>query len=939
MHLPRPSRVVLSFLAINSGLVRAARGTEPPAWRESGAAFAAGTLGNSGQNLYVNHRGELEVIHRYDLDHNGYLDLLFNNTHDMYHALPATLAVAGPHQTLKAANLEVDGSSRVIPCDLNCDGFTDLVIMPNPQNVQQPRSSMMIAWGGDDGWSSRRLVRQLPVNGVTAFAVADLNHDGWPDILTLNSTGWMMGQPTGRILRTYWGGPEGFAMTNYQDLGVPNAMEVVCGAFGPAHEFVGAVVTSEKVLLLSPDGPKGLKLGPAIELPATKAGASRPRIRSFAGFSGRDPAADRLWVGTESDELYEVKPSLPQPSTRILRAGPAWHLAVGRLDDDAWPDLVVTNRKLVFPKGGVPPEAKPCVTVFWGGEDGINLERRKDLTIANAIAATIGDLDEDGHADLLVAVYQGDKTTQGSSLVLFGDGTRALAGTRAQVSTTGPQDVALARLKPGVPPTAIFTGSLRRTLDDAVPLRLYWGAKDGFSTSRMSDIPNLSGYKSSASDLNSDGFVDMIVINGGDVTDETLDRTPDYGINIYWGGPEGAIAGPGPNRFDASRRQVLHEKSLGSINVADLNRDGYLDLVLGTFEHASNPDAELVIYFGGPQGYRREQRQVFPVKGRSTGCLIGDFNRDGYLDITVNSYTANLLSTYWGSTQGYSDQNKTVLPYPAPIDLEAADLNGDGWLDLLVASYEDPVTKHHDTGFSIFWGSPTGWTQSNSQWLPGSTPVGLAVADLDGDGHLDIVMPSYHGELSREHLPSYIFWGSDTGFLPLNRTPLIINSASEVVIADFNHDGKLDLAFAAHSVDAGHLVSSPIFFNDGNRFQAPAVQYLPSNGPHYMWVQDIGNLYNRRNEETFTSHVLNWSDSCRHGRLQVTATASFGAQVRTLVRSSPDASSLEAAPWRKLTADSFDLAPADRRLQYRLELVSANGDAYPIVRQVDVQIK
>jgi hypothetical protein len=455
----------------------------------------------------------------------------------------------------------------------------------------------------------------------------------------------------------------------------------------------------------------------------------------------------------------------------------------------------------------------------------------------------------------------------------------------------------------------------------------------------MSDIPNLSGYKSSASDLNGDGRVDMIVINGGDVSDETLDRAPNYGINIYWGGADGSIAGPGPNRFDASRRQVLHEKSLGSINVADLNSDGFLDLVLGTFEHENNPDAELVIYYGGASGYNREHRQAFPVKGRSTGCLIGDFNRDGFLDIVVNSYTANLLLTYWGSAQGFSDKNKHTMPYPAPSDLETADLNGDGWLDLLVASYEDPVTKNHDTGLSIFWGSSRGWRQPDSQWLPGSTPIGLAVADLDGDGFLDLVEPSYHGELSREHLPSYIFWGSQAGYLPLNRTPLIINSASEVVIADFDRDGKLDLAFAAHSVDAGHVLSSPIFFNDGRRFADPKVQYLPANGPHYMWVQDVGNLATRRNEECFTSRVLSWERAASAGRLHVEAALAFQSRVRSSVRSAADSAALAHAAWREVAADGFALPPTDRFLQYRLELISANGDAYPVVRRVEISLR
>src|SRR5690606_18893567 len=159
--------------------------------------------------------------------------------------------------------------------------------------------------------------------------------------------------------------------------------------------------------------------------------------------------------------------------------------------------------------------------------------------------------------------------------------------------------------------------SQHRTLDDAVPLRLYWGLADGFSRDTFVDIPNLSGYKSSASDLNSDGFVDMIVINGGDISEEAAERAPHTGINIYWGGADGNLQGPGPTRFDLARRQVLHEKHLGSINVADLDRDGHLDLVLGAFESAGNPDTDIVIYYGGADGFTTAGRETIPVSGRS----------------------------------------------------------------------------------------------------------------------------------------------------------------------------------------------------------------------------------------------------------------------------------------------------------------------------------
>ena len=106
--------------------------------------FADGTLDASGQNIYVSRDGTIRTIHRFDLNQDGYLDLIFNSTHDTSAHIPATLATVTPERRIGQTPLEVSGSKFVALADLNRDGFLDAVFCPNADGVQHPRRFLTI---------------------------------------------------------------------------------------------------------------------------------------------------------------------------------------------------------------------------------------------------------------------------------------------------------------------------------------------------------------------------------------------------------------------------------------------------------------------------------------------------------------------------------------------------------------------------------------------------------------------------------------------------------------------------------------------------------------------------------------------------------------------------------------------------------------------------
>jgi hypothetical protein len=131
--------------------------------------------------------------------------------------------------------------------------------------------------------------------------------------------------------------------------------------------------------------------------------------------------------------------------------------------------------------------------------------------------------------------------------------------------------------------------------------------------------------------------------------------------------------------------------------------------------------------------------------------------------------------------------------------LSLGDVNGDGKLDLVVAStYESAVKVLLNTGNSAIFGTLTPYTV-------GADPASTAIGDLNGDGKPDLAVAVNGGASVAFLLNS----GSGT-FGSASSCP-IAGAPAWVSLGDFNKDGKLDVAVAATSTTGGLsvLLSTP----------------------------------------------------------------------------------------------------------------------------------
>lgn len=157
----------------------------------------------------------------------------------------------------------------------------------------------------------------------------------------------------------------------------------------------------------------------------------------------------------------------------------------------------------------------------------------------------------------------------------------------------------------------------------------------------------------------------------------------------------------------------------------------------------------------------------------------------------------------------------TLAVDPAPRSVALADLNGDGKLDLVVASYDSNQTV------SVFLGNGDGTFQPQVRYAGGSGPYGLAAANVNLDGIVDLLVANYNDDTI-----SVLLGNGDGTFQPQAVFPTG-DGPIGIVVADFNGDGLPDVATAS-------LGAAVLLGNGDGSFQPPtfptteAANWLPS---------------------------------------------------------------------------------------------------------------
>lgn len=358
----------------------------------------------------------------------------------------------------------------------------------------------------------------------------------------------------------------------------------------------------------------------------------------------------------------------------------------------------------------------------------------------------------------------------------------------------------------------------------------------------LEPLTGMYGHATGVGDVDADGWLDLFVAGFADrPIDDYRSRgasgpTPD---RLLLGGPDGFSVDP--------TFQGELARTSGAV-FADLTDDGQLEIVA-----VRNPrgDTEIgrratVIHRRTDAGWDVVAVPLPGVAGRAAAAT--DLDRDGHLDLIVladrwGGGSTTILRNLGGDGRpGDLEFEDVTSEWGVPDDmtglaLATVDLDGNGWIDLVVSGDERVLLGGPD-GFQVERHELLSWEVFGAE----DDPAGIAVGDLDDDGRPDMVIGQHFNSTLEvdERVPVRVFLNrSDADGLRLvdvteeSGSPGLWTKSPHVAIVDVDNDGWPDIVTSAVAADGRPLVLRSTGLDDAG---VPRLTPIGEPGDGRYWV-------------------------------------------------------------------------------------------------------